>query len=191
MARIREFDIDRAVEQAMLLFWRQGYEATSLHDLTTALDIGKGSFYAAFGSKDALYAMSLGRYCSTHAAALVALLEEPGDVRRQLRTVLRTLVDSDAADPERGCLLVGSALERSSDEATVKTVSRTMNLIESALTGTLERARATGQLAAGKDPVALARFLTTFIQGVRVMGTARSDAAVLDDAVEVALATLD
>ena len=62
---------------------------------------------------------------------------------------------------------------------------------ESVLAGALTRARARGELGAHKDPAALARFLTTFIQGLRVMGAARAAPAVIDDAVEVALSSLD
>jgi TetR/AcrR family transcriptional repressor of nem operon len=191
MARTREFDIDHAVERAMELFWQQGFEATSVADLTRELGIGKGSLYAAFGSKEELYAAALGRYCSSHAAGLVALLDEASEIRPALRTALRAMAEADAADPTRGCLLVNAATERGDDPATVDTVDRTMRLVESALTGALERARARGELAAGKDPAALARFLTTFVQGLRVMGKARATPAVIDDAMEVALATLD
>lgn len=191
MPRPREFDVDVAVGRAMDLFWRQGYEATSLQDLTEGLGIGKGSLYAAFGSKDGLYAAALQRYCASHAAGLVALLDDAVELRPALRTALRSMADADAADPEKGCLLVNAVTERAADPATADVVGRTMRQVESALAGALERAQARGELAAGKDPAALARFLTTFVQGLRVMGKARSAPRVVDDALEIALATLD
>ncbi|GAB1340342.1 hypothetical protein ACE1SV_69320 [Streptomyces sp. E-15] len=58
MARPRGFDTDVAVEQAMDLFWRQGIRATPVPRLTALLGVGSGSLYAAFGSKDGLYAWS-------------------------------------------------------------------------------------------------------------------------------------
>lgn len=191
MARPRAFDLDLAVERAMGLFWRQGYEATSLADLTRELGIGQGSLYAAFGSKDGLYAAALGRYCSSHAAGLVALLEDAAELRPVLWTALRAMAEADAGDPDRGCLLVNAAIERADDPATADTVTATMRQVESALAGALERARARGELSADKDPIALARFLTTFVQGLRVMGKARAAPPVIDDALEVALASLD
>lgn len=191
MARPREFDIDHAVDQAMELFWRQGFEATSLHDLLGELGIGKGSLYAAFGSKEQLYARSLERYCGRHAAGLIERLETARPLRAALHDVLRKLAEADLADPERGCLLVNAAVERSDHPGTVDRVAATMQLIEAALVTALAQARTRGELGAGADPRELARFLTTFVQGLRVMGKARAGREFLDDAVGVALRVLD
>ncbi|MFF4648606.1 TetR/AcrR family transcriptional regulator [Streptomyces sp. NPDC001380] len=191
MARTREFDTDQAVERAMDLFWRRGYAATSMQDLIAELGIGSGSLYAAFGSKEKLYALALERYCSRNAGALIAHLESAEEVRPALRAALTAMAEADLCDPERGCLMVNAATERASDPATADRVAATMRLVESTLAGALERARARGELAPDKDPVALARFLTTFIQGMRVMGKARADRAFFDGAVEAALTTLD
>lgn len=183
--------MDVAVERAMQVFWHQGYEATSVQDLTTELGLGKGSLYAAFGSKDGLYALALQRYCAHHASALIALLDDAQQIRPALASALRSMADADAADPERGCMLVNAATERGDDPESLRTVQRTMRQVESALAGALERARIRGELAAAKDPATLARFLTTFIQGLRVMGSARAGADFIDEALEVALAALD
>ncbi|GGN00019.1 TetR/AcrR family transcriptional regulator [Streptomyces fuscichromogenes] len=191
MARPREFDTDQAIDRAMALFWARGYSATSLQDLTAALGIGSGSLYAAFGSKENLYARALERYCSHNAGALVEALDSATDVRSALRTALQALAEADLDDPERGCFLVNAATERSADSTTVDRVSGTLRLVESTIAGALERARARGELSADKDPAALARFLTTFIQGMRVMGQARADRAFLESALSSALSVLD
>ncbi|WP_433445861.1 TetR/AcrR family transcriptional regulator [Streptomyces sp. CA-142005] len=191
MARPREFDVDRAVDRAMELFWRRGYAATSLQDLMSELEIGSGSLYGAFGSKDGLYERALERYCSQQAEGLICRLEEATEIRPALASVLTEMAEADLADPGRGCLLVNSATERSDDPATVERVSATLRRVESALAGTLERAQARGELGPDKDPARLARFLTTFIQGLRVMGQARADRAFLEDAVNTALRSLD
>ncbi|MFJ5534796.1 TetR/AcrR family transcriptional regulator [Streptomyces sp. NPDC093261] len=191
MARTREFDIDQAVDRAMALFWGRGYTATSLQDLTAELGIGSGSLYAAFGSKEQLYARALERYCSRNAGALIAELESATDMRSALRAALTAMAEADLDDPERGCFLVNAATERSADPATVDRVSATLRLVESAIAGALERAKARGELPAGKDAAGLARFLTTFIQGLRVMGKARADRAFLESAVSNALTALD
>ncbi|PWR11039.1 TetR family transcriptional regulator [Micromonospora acroterricola] len=191
MGRPRTFDIDAAVDRAMELFWRQGFEATSTEDLVEGLGIARGSLYKAFGSKEQLYALALRRYCQRHAVGLIEVLDRAEQVRPALRAVLSELVDADLADPELGCLLVNAATERSAHPDTVRQVSRTMGQIESALAGALERARVRGEIAADKKPQELAQFLTTFLQGLRVMGKARADRAFLDNAVEVALGALD
>jgi TetR/AcrR family transcriptional repressor of nem operon len=191
MGRPRTFDIDVAVDRAMELFWRHGFEATSTEDLVAGLGIARGSLYKAFGSKEQLYAMALRRYCDRHAGGLMKTLDQAEQVRPAIRAALLESVEADLIDPERGCLMVNAATERSAHPDTVRQVSRTMGRIESALAGALERAQARGEIAADKNPREQAQFLTTFLQGLRVMGKARADRAFLENAVEVALSTLD
>ncbi|WP_328664913.1 TetR/AcrR family transcriptional regulator [Streptomyces sp. NBC_00328] len=191
MARPREFDTDQVLERAMDLFWRQGYNATSLPQLTMELGIGSGSLYGAFGSKEGLYAQALKRYCDDQAASLVERLDSASDIRAALRETLLAMAEADLADPERGCLLVNAATERAAHEGTVERVKSTMASVESALTGALQRAQVRGELAAEKRPAELARFLTTFIQGMRVMGKAHADREFLEGAVSGALKVLD
>jgi TetR/AcrR family transcriptional repressor of nem operon len=175
----------------MDLFWRQGYNATTLPQLTAELGIGSGSLYAAFGSKEGLYALALKHYCDGQAAALMEHLDSAGDIRAALRQALLAMAEADLADPQRGCLLVNAATERSAHDDTVERVKSTMIAVESALTGALERAQVRGELAAEKEPAELTRFLTTFMQGMRVMGKARADRDFLESAVSGALKILD
>ncbi|MFJ3672477.1 TetR/AcrR family transcriptional regulator [Streptomyces sp. NPDC090106] len=191
MARPRAFDTDVAVERAMSLFQRQGYHATPVPRLTALLGIGSGSLYAAFGSKDGLYARALEHYCDGLVAALDRDVRAGSDIRTALRGLLITMVTADAADPECGCLLVGATTERASHAGTVEQVRRTMDAVESVLAQALRRARARGELGGEHSPVELARFLTTFIQGIRVMGRARADRAFLESAVSGALRALN
>ncbi|MFI5707149.1 TetR/AcrR family transcriptional regulator [Kribbella sp. NPDC051620] len=191
MGRPRTFNIDVAVDRAMELFWRQGFEATSTEDLVEGLEITRGSLYKAFGSKEQLYAMALRRYCQQHAGGLIEVLDRAALVRPAIRAVLLELVEADLADPERGCLLVNAATERSSHPETVRQVSHTMHQVESALAGALERAQVRGEIAADKKPLELAQFLTTFVQGLRVMSKARAGRAFLENAVAVAVRALD
>lgn len=191
MARNREFDVDRAVDRAMDLFWRRGYAATSLQDLLGEMSIGSGSLYAAFGSKDKLYARALERYCSVYTHGFAERLEDATDVRAAVRSVLLEMVEADIADPERGCLVVNATTERGDDPATADRVAAALRLLESALAGALERAKARGELSPDKDPAELARFLTTFVQGLRVVGKARLGRSFVEDAVSTALRALD
>ena len=190
MARPREFDVDEAVDRAKELFWRQGFHATSISDVAGELGLGAGSIYAAFGSKEGLYARALERYCNEQGRALIEALDSAEDVRTGVRQILTSLMEMDLAEP-RGCLLVNATTERDDDPATIERVSLTMRQVESALIGALERAQVRGEIAADKDPVALGRFLLTFIQGLRVMGQARSGRAFIQSAIDVALASLN
>ncbi len=78
MARTKEFDPDAALQSALELFWRRGYEATSVADLVEHLGIGRASIYATFGNKHELYLKALDRYAEGRDAVLLAELSQPG-----------------------------------------------------------------------------------------------------------------
>ncbi|SEN18692.1 TetR/AcrR family transcriptional regulator [Actinacidiphila rubida] len=191
MARTREFDIDQAVDRAMDLFWRRGYADTSLPDLLKELAIGSGSFYAAFGSKEQLYLRSLDRYVSLQGRDLETALGEGGEIRPAVRKVLGSLVEMDLADPARGCLVVNTATQCGDQPLAEDRVTAAIRQVESLLAGALERAQARGEISSEKDPRGLARFLTTFIQGVRVVGQARVGREFVEEALSTAMRVLD
>jgi TetR/AcrR family transcriptional regulator, transcriptional repressor for nem operon len=76
MARHKEFDTAEVLEKAMLLFWRQGYEATSVRDLIEATGISSSSLYESFGDKRALYLAALRLYCQAEQANFQALIRQ-------------------------------------------------------------------------------------------------------------------
>lgn len=190
MGRIREFGVDQAVDRAMDLFWRRGYAETSLQDLLDELSIGSGSFYAAFGSKEQLYLRALERYSALQADDLVKILEHATEIRSAVRQVLVAMIEADLTDPSRGCLVVNAATECGGRPPAAERVVAAMRQVESSLAGALERARSRGELAPDKDPVELARFLTTFVQGLPVVGRARLGRSFVEDALAVAMRAL-
>ena len=78
MPRLPQYDKDELIDRARDLFWRQGWAGTSLKDLEAVLQMKPGSFYAAFGSKDALFELALDRYASDGAARFKALAAAHG-----------------------------------------------------------------------------------------------------------------
>ena len=103
MGRARAFDLDAAVDHAVELFWRSGYAATSVRDLCDSMGLLQGSFYAAFGSKEACFRRALVRYLETQGLA-----REPGPpaVRAWFRAI------TAPARRGKGCLLVSAAVDR-------------------------------------------------------------------------------
>src|SRR5215467_10729184 len=108
--RPREFDIELALDRAMELFWRKGYEGTSLSDLTDTLGITRPSLYAAFGNKEALFRRALERYETNIVTYRQKALNATSahDVAREL-LVGAANVFGDKKTPA-GCLNVQSAL---------------------------------------------------------------------------------
>src|ERR1700684_3826346 len=148
VARIREFDTDKAVAQAMELFWERGFEGTSLQDLTDGLAIGRGSLYAAFGSKDGLYQAALERYRQECVGPMLQALAVDGNFRDALHGLLSVLVTDAVADERRrGCMVVNAATERvPHDPATSRTVRDVLQTIEDAMTAALSAAQERGEL---------------------------------------------
>lgn len=105
--RPRAFDADDAVAKAQQLFHAKGYDAVSVADLTRTLGINPPSFYAAFGSKAALYARILDRYAETGAVPLQGLLWPDRPVAESLAAVLEEAARVYAADPQAaGCMVL-------------------------------------------------------------------------------------
>jgi TetR/AcrR family transcriptional repressor of nem operon len=98
----------------MDLFWRKGYAGTTPQDLVDELGIGKGSLYATFGSKRALFDRALERYREQQADTLTRIIDQPGPVKPRLRAAMQFIIEAGAADSDRrGCLAVNTAAELS------------------------------------------------------------------------------
>ncbi|MFJ4851654.1 MULTISPECIES: TetR/AcrR family transcriptional regulator [unclassified Streptomyces] len=192
MARIREFDTEVAVEAAMDAFRTKGYEGTSVQDLVAATGVGRGSLYAAFGSKEGLYLAAMDRYREKHALPLIDILRSGAPARELIREVLLGTVDVIAQDgSRRACMIVGATMERISHDATVAAhVRATTTSLEDALYEVIVEARSKGELPAGRSPRDLARYLIATLHGLRVLGAINPDRASLTAVAEVALDAL-
>ncbi|MET8636941.1 TetR/AcrR family transcriptional regulator [Streptomyces sp. NPDC004096] len=193
MARTKEFDPDAALQAALELFWRRGYEATSMSDLVEHLGIGRASLYATFGSKHELYLKAFDRYGENRDAVLLRELSQPGPALPAVRAVLRRFA-AEAAAEERfsGCLVTNTAAELAPhDPEAARRVEQRWDCTETLLHSALARAQAQGELSGDRDPRALARMLLVVMQGLRVAGKASSDPARVRDAAEQALSVLD
>ncbi|WP_327312820.1 TetR/AcrR family transcriptional regulator [Streptomyces sp. NBC_01235] len=193
MARTKEFDPDTALRSALELFWRRGYEATSMADLVEHLGIGRASIYATFGNKHDLYLKALDRYGETHQPLLLRELSQPGPALPAVRAVVRRFA-AEATDEGRrtyGCLVTNTAAELAPhDSAAAHRVELSWEHLETLLESALVRAQAQGELPAERDPRGLARMLLVLLQGLRVVGKASPDPTRVRDAAEQALTLL-
>ncbi|MEU3854040.1 TetR/AcrR family transcriptional regulator [Streptomyces sp. NPDC029554] len=192
MARVREFDTEAAVDAALEAFRTHGYEGTSIQDLVDATGVGRGSLYAAFGNKEGLYRVALDRYRTQYALPLADLLQQGVPLREMVREMLVAAIDQIAADGNhRACLVVGAAMERAGHDPEVAgRLRETVTSLEESLTEVLVAGQERGELDAATDPRAVARFLVTTLQGLRVMGAIDPDRGSLLAAAEVALTCL-
>ena len=194
VARTKEFDPDAALQAAVELFWRRGYEATSMTDLVKHLGIGRASIYATFGNKHELYLKAMDRYAETHDPVLFAELSQPGPTLPAVRAVIRRFAEG-AVSPEtrlKGCFVTNTAAELAPhDRGAARLVELSWEHVETLLHSALVRAQAQGELPADRDARGLARMLLVLLQGVRIVGKASNDPARVRDAAEQALTLLD
>jgi AcrR family transcriptional regulator len=179
MGRPRAFDIDEALDQALRVFLKKGYEGASLADLTEAMGINPPSLYAAFGNKEGLFHKALDRYIATHACVQRDALAAP-TAREVAERLLRASIESQTdKNKPPGCLLVQGALTCSDTAASIKqTLIERRTESEVAIRKRFERARREGDLPPDADPTTLARYITTMVNGLAVQaagGAGRKD----------------
>ena len=188
IGRPRAFDVDRALDRALQVFWHKGYEGASLANLTKAMGINRPSLYAAFGDKEALFRKVLDRYAEGPAAYLQEALKEP-TARAVVERLLRGTADS-LTEPHnpRGCLWVQGALAcgESGDPIRQELISR-REAGEAAIRRRLSRAKAEGDLPADSDPAAVAQYVTTVAQGMAVQAAGGASREELRRVIQTAL----
>lgn len=167
----------------MQAFWAKGYEATSLDDLCDATGLSRSSLYATFGDKRALLLRALDRYEELSAARIAAALSRRLPIREALAALLSEFIDQIVSGPgRRGCFIGNCAAELArQDRDALARVRRSLDRTAKQFRGALADAKARGEVPASLDPKAVAHFLASGIHGLRLVGKANPDRAVLDD----------
>jgi AcrR family transcriptional regulator len=182
------FDRDKVLDRALLVFWRKGYQAASLSDLTTAMGINRPSLYAAFGDKEALFRKVLDRYAEGPGSHALQALNEPTS-RAVVEKLLRGGADllTTPGSP-RGCLLVQGALTcgDSAESMHKELISRRASS-ESALCRRFKRAKAEGDLPPDANPADLARYIITIVHGMSVQAAGGATRNELRHVADIAL----
>jgi AcrR family transcriptional regulator len=186
LGRPRAFDKDKALDQALTVFWEKGYEGTSIADLTSAMGVNPPSLYAAFGNKQSLFKLALDRYEARRDQILAEAFAAPTAREAMARLLLGTadrLCDKTAP---RGCLMVHGALCGGEDCENVKRdLAARRATGEAMIRERLQQAKKQGDLPANADPQALASFVSAVIQGMAVKaasgGASRKDLRAIAD----------
>jgi AcrR family transcriptional regulator len=191
MGRPRSFDIDRALDRALQVFWRKGYEGTSLSDLTKAVGVNRPSLYAAFGDKEALFRKALDRYLNGPAAYTQKALKEP-TARAVVERLLRGAADLNTAQRNPGgCLTVQGALACGEAGDSIRQELAAYRAAgEAALRRRFQRAKSEGDLPATVNSVDLAGYVATIVYGMAVQAAGGATREKLQNVVEMTLRTL-
>jgi AcrR family transcriptional regulator len=186
--RPRSFDPDKALDRAVRVFWRKGYEGASLTDLTKAMGINRPSLYAAFGDKEALFRKVLDRYTSGPVNYVREALNQPTARGVAERLLLGTAEQMCDARNPAGCLLVQGALVTGHTADSVRCeVNSRRRAGQIALQQRLRHAKKEGDLPRDADPAVLARYLMTVTNGMSVQAAGGASGKDLRKVAETAL----
>ncbi|MGH8666012.1 MAG: TetR/AcrR family transcriptional regulator [Burkholderiales bacterium] len=168
--RPRGFDREQALERAMELFWRQGYESTSIADLTRAMGINPPSLYAAFGDKERLFLEAVERYGGHSGQTPESILSAAPSAREGVERLLDAAARefTDPCHPP-GCMVVSAATNCSAGAAHVQAaLAARRRSAEAKLKARIAHGVKQGELPARTDCGALAKFYCTVIEGMSI-----------------------
>lgn len=191
MARKKEFDQKIVINRAMQVFWKQGYEMTSIQDLVDAMGIGRGSIYDSFKDKHSLYLLALEQYLSTAKErhyGFFGSMPFKESIRNLLSFKIALVLDNKQ---DIGCFVVNSTIELAPhDKEVAKYISEFYDWRENDLSNRIKKAQKSGEIDKNKDSLAIARSINNTILGLKVMarsaGSKRSN-EVLEDVVNICL----
>lgn len=173
MGRHREFCVEKALDAALCVFWRKGYEGASYADLTEATGVERPALYAAFGNKEAFFRKALERYNEQYLRFIPDALEAP-TARDAVARILYGSAELGTRFPEHtGCLAINGALAASDDAEPVRQALIDMRTNgEALIRRRFERAQAEGDLPASAQCDVLAAFIMAVLHGMAVQAKA-------------------
>jgi TetR/AcrR family transcriptional repressor of nem operon len=193
MARPPGFDRSEVLAAVERLFRRTGYVGTSLDDISAATGLGRGSLYAAFGDKHALFLSALSDYCERSEADLVASLRGPDETAlARLRAFLGASVHALFADADRlGCMAGRFAVELGGqDQAATARIRQDFDVLRDALVDCLSGAQRHGDLDPAAAPGPLANLILALVRGMEVLASTGAGEPELTAVVDAVLAGL-
>lgn len=191
MARSKEFDVNEALSKAAELFWRQGYEKTSMQELVEYTGVHKRSLYDTFGDKRTLYMKALEHYGRHFSSRTEARCSCQRTVKQAVREMFMLSIERSGEEP-RGCLFINTAVELATLEPDAHAkVEEYFGNTEQRIRKLLASGQASGELAADLDIDALALYFMNALAGIRVLVKTTTDPNRLQTIVDTTMSILD
>ena len=170
MARPKAFDPEEVLDRALILFWKKGYEHTSMCDLIKQMGISRQSMYDTYGDKHQLFLRTVDRY-RERAGEQLKKMEETDAPLEAIRIYFQQFREQVMESGEFGsCMIANTALELGLLDPSVRDrVQAHLNRVEQAFHRVLMKAQDQGSLEPGKDLAAIAAFLTSSLHGLGIM----------------------
>lgn len=191
--RPREFDMDQALDQAILVFSERGYHASSIGDLTLAMGLAAGSVYKAFKDKRAIYIAAFDRYKAVRNGLLAEAIASASSGRERLEAALMFYAESAQGEQGiRGCLVVNGATELATfDDEIAQKIRTSLGNSEKLLSGLIAAGKQDGSINPSINEQIFSRALLSVTQGMRVIGKTGRDREEMRAVVFAAMKMLD
>lgn len=192
MPRKKEFDVEEALRAVMEVFWRSGFDGTSIEDLTEATGVKRQSLYNALGEKRDMFIKALRKYEAEEGDNALAHVESQETGRGAIEYLFTALVENCSKDESRrGCFVVNTALEACHDEETQSVVGNAITAFESFFKRNLRRGQKEGDIPSTVDAnTAASGLLATYI-GIRVVARTDEGEKLIKKMAKHALRSLD
>ncbi|OZU87037.1 TetR family transcriptional regulator [Virgibacillus indicus] len=191
MARIKEYDENEVLQKAMVLFWEQGYEKTSIQDLVTHMGIHRRSIYDTFGDKHTLFMRALDRYDEVIGIKIDSQVKPLNSVKQAIRRLFEIAIYRNEKNTI-GCLTVNTAVELSlHDEEIAEKVVDSFSKTEKLLNELLLRGQTLGEISHHHDAEKLSQFMHNSLVGLRVLVKTSDDREKLESIIDMTLSILD
>ncbi|MGM0969634.1 MAG: TetR/AcrR family transcriptional regulator [Bacillota bacterium] len=192
MVRQREFDKEKALDEAMVLFWEKGYRATTLSDLTEKMGIQRPSLYSAFGDKEELFEAALRKYTKQHAAHIRTKLQNNLSVKKAFHALFADLVEEEYRDgPSKGCFCINTIVELAPHEEKFEILTREHQMYLSVIfEERIVQGIRSGELKRSLNAKALAQTLVVSFIGLTVLMKSRPERLFVDHSVATILSIL-
>jgi TetR/AcrR family transcriptional regulator, transcriptional repressor for nem operon len=192
MARPKKFDENQTLKKALNVFWKNGYAATSMAELTKAMDINPPSLYDTYGDKRNLFLMALRDYQESQKTWLEQLFASGASVKDILTKLLKTMVGETLDDPDRkGCFMVNTTAELANrDEGAFQIIRANEKEMVQMLEKLFRHGQETGEISTSKDVKVLASYFFVVIQGFRIQAAANPDRKMFDGVIKSVISGL-
>lgn len=171
MGRPREFDTEKALDKALDVFWRNGYEGTSISELTQAMGISPPSLYAAFGNKEKLFHTALDRYAEVRKQLWADLKKEP-TARAMMERLFDLVIDFYATEGNPNCCMLVKLQTAECDKVLAEHLNAKRAESEAVLLERFAKAKADGELPDDVEVSDLAGYFMTVLDGLSVRAAA-------------------
>lgn len=189
MPRVKLFDEKEVLTQAMNLFWKQGYAATSIQDLVNHLGINRASIYDTFGGKRELFQRAFSLYRAQNLSGISSFFDSQPDVQKGLHLLFETAIQQAMTDPDRkGCFVVNTVTELVPNVPEMDPIiAQNKDDYEAQFAKYLQTGKDSGQLSQSLDVEAAASLLYLVYNGLRVVSKVNPNRQELLNSVKLAL----